>query len=624
MEAQLRQALDRVPEEPGCYLYKDAEGTVIYVGKAVSLRRRVFQYFQERADLSPKNRILVATIRDFEVLVVGSELEALVLEENLIKRFRPRFNVLLRDDKRYPYLQLTLGEPYPRLLVTRRPHLSADRYFGPFVHVGAMREALRLVHRHLGIRQCSLEIDRKLERPCLYFDLHQCDAPCVAWGESRDRYLEHVREAELLLDGKADGLLEELRHRMREASEALKYEEAARWRDSLRAVEIVREKQRVVLPEPKDVDVIALAPGDASAAVKVFFVRGGKLVDWQDCRLANAESADPSETLTAFVRQFYVGATAVPAELLLSHPVEEDAALGEWLSGKRGAKVQITWPQRGEKVALVRLCEANAREMLREAEGGDRRFGERKEARPLAPAGNVQAALEELRTVLALSGPPRRIDGFDISHFQGSQTVASMVVMADGRPAPGEYRRFKIKTVQGVDDFASMHEVVTRRYARVKAEGGPWPDLIVIDGGKGQLSAAVAALRELELNHLAVVGLAKRFEEIFVPGVFESIRLSERSPGRLLVQRLRDEAHRFAITFHRSLRAKALTHSALDDIPGVGPALKTRLLRVLGSVEGVRSAALERIAEVEGVGPKLARRIKEALSAEFDASGEMP
>jgi excinuclease ABC subunit C len=615
MEAGLRSQLDAVPELPGCYLYKDAQGKVIYVGKAISLRRRVYQYFQERADLSPKNRALVSAIRSLETVVVGSEVEALILEENLIKKYRPRYNVLLRDDKRYPYLQLTLSEPYPRLLVTRRPHQSKDRYYGPFVHVGAMRETLRLVHRHLGIRQCDIEIDRKLERPCLYYDLHQCGAPCVGWGESQAAYGEHVKQVQWLLDGREDSLSAEIARRMQAASEAEQYEDAARWRDGLRALEVVRQKQRVVLPEPKDVDVAALAEGaDGGAAVKVFFVRGGKLVDWQDCRLANAEQAEPGEALLAFLQQYYAGATAIPQELLLSHPVEGSGALADWLSQKRGARVTVTVPQRGEKLSLLRLCEANALEMLKEAgEDGARAIGQRRGSVPLAPARDLGAALRELQRELALPAPPRRIDGFDISHIQGSQTVASMVVMVDGRPARAEYRRYKVKTVQGVDDFASMEEVVGRRYARVQAEGGPWPDLIMIDGGKGQLSAALKALRALGLQHLPAIGLAKRFEELFVPGKVESLRLGPRSPGRLLVQRLRDEAHRFAITFHRQLRSKALAHSALDDVDGVGPALKKRLLRAFGSVEGVRQASLEQLRGVEGVGPRLAQRLKEAL-----------
>jgi excinuclease ABC subunit C len=617
LDEALRAALDRVPEDPGCYLYKDEAGKVIYVGKAINLRRRVFQYFQERADLTPKNRLLVAAIRSFETVVVGSEMEALVLEENLIKRYRPRYNILWRDDKRYPYLQLTLSEPYPRLLVTRRPHQSKDRYFGPFVHVAAMREALRLVHRHLGVRQCDIEIDRKLERPCLYYDLHQCGAPCVKWGETQPQYQEHARQAQLLLEGRQDGLLEDLAARMNAAAEGQRYEDAARWRDSLKAVELVRQRQRVVLAEPKDVDVMALAEAEAGgAAVKVFFIRGGKLTDWQDCRLANAEGATPGEVLGAFAKQFYAGASAVPQELLLSHAVEDAEALRQWLAAKRGTRVELAVPQRGGKADLLRLCEANAREMLREEDDAGRRFGERRGPQaPVAAARDVASALAQLQKVLHLPGPPKRIDGFDISHNQGSFTVASMVVAIDGRPARDQYRRYKVKTVAGVDDFASMQEVVGRRYARVQAEGGPWPDLIMIDGGKGQLGAAMKALAALGLQHLPVFGLAKRFEEFFVPHRVDSIRLGERDPGRLLIQRLRDEAHRFAITFHRQLRAKAITHSRLDDVAGVGPAMKKRLLKAFGSADGVAGATLEQLRQVEGVGPRLAQRLKEGLAA---------
>jgi excinuclease ABC subunit C len=621
MTPKLRELLDAVPESPGCYLYKNEQGKVIYVGKAINLRRRVFQYFQERADLTPKNRILVSQIDHFETVVVGTEVEALILEENLIKKYRPRYNVMWRDDKRYPYLQLTLSEPYPRLLVTRRPYLAQkDRYFGPFVHVSAMRETLRLVHRNLGIRQCDIVIDKKLERPCLYYDLHQCDAPCVKWGETLEQYGEHVKQTQLLLEGKGDNLTDELQKRMQAAAEAEQFEAAARWRDGLRAFALVQEKQRVVLSEPKDMDVIAMVTeegegGATLGAVKVFFIRGGKLVDWQDCRLSNVDPDDLGAAMGAFVPQFYGGASAVPAEVLLSHPVEEPEILRQWLSQKRGTRVELNIPQRGQKSQLIQMVQANAREMVKD---DDRRFGERqKEALNKTPAGrDIEGALEQLKEVLSLPEKPLRIDGFDISHFQGSQTVASMVVMMDGRPAPHEYRKYKIKTVAGVDDFASMEEVVGRRYRRVLDEGLPLPDLVMIDGGKGQLSAAMKAVAALGLtDKLRLIGLAKRFEEIFVPGRVESLRLDERSPGRLLIQRLRDEAHRFAITFHRSLRAKALVHSALDDIPGVGPAMKKRLLRAFGSVEGVKQATLEQLIEVEGVGPRLAARLKEGLNA---------
>jgi excinuclease ABC subunit C len=625
MTPKLRQLLDAVPEAPGCYLYKNTQGKVIYVGKAINLRRRVYQYFQERADLTPKNRILVSQIDHFETVVVGSELEALILEENLIKKYRPRYNVLWRDDKRYPYLQLTLSEPYPRLLVTRRPYLSQkDRYFGPFVHVSAMRETLRLVQRNLGIRQCDIVIDKKLERPCLYYDLHQCDAPCVRWGETQEQYAEHVRQAQLLLDGRGDNLTIELQRRMQAAAEGERFEEAARWRDGLRAFELVQQKQRVVLNEQKDMDVIAMVTeegqgGSTLGALKVFFIRGGKLIDWQDCRLANVDPDDPGAALGAFVQQFYGGASAVPNEVLLSHAVEEPELLRQWLSQKRGTRVELSAPQRGEKSKLIQLVQANAREMVTAADLDQaRKFGERRrEALPMVTAGrDIDGALDQLKDVLGLPERPKRIDGFDISHFQGSQTVASMVVMEDGRPARNEYRKYKIKTVTGVDDFASMEEVVLRRYKRVLEEGLPLPDLVMIDGGKGQLSAAMKAVHALGLDgRLHLIGLAKRFEEIFVPGRVESLRLDERSPGRLLIQRLRDEAHRFAITFHRSLRAKALVHSALDDIPGVGPAMKKRLLRAFGSVDGVRAASLEQLTAIEGVGPRLAARLKEGLHA---------
>ncbi len=594
----LEEKIQQVPERPGVYLYKDDSGRVIYVGKALVLKHRVRSYFQAGARHSPKTLALVARIRDLETIVTGSELEALILESNLIKRHRPRYNIILRDDKSYPYLKLTLDEEYPRLLVSRRPHTDKSRYYGPYVSAGAMRETLRLIHRHLGIRQCNIEIDRKRPRPCLYYDLHQCGAPCVSWGETKEQYQEHARQARLLLEGREDGLAEGLKKDMAAASEARDYEEAARLRDSLRAVQFVQTRQRVVFPDARDMDVIAMAyqgnpdSGDGGQeapdgeeagrdpasgprpepAIQIFFIRNGKLMDRQVCRLSNLEGSEPGEALESFVVQYYSGGVYVPEEVVLQHPVEEEAGLAQWLSRRRGSRVALTCPKRGEKLQLVRMVEQNAREVLRQDEMElQRRAGQ-------AAARQRQEALLELQEVFQLPHPPHRIEGFDISHIQGSHTVASMVVAEDGFPKRSDYRKYKIRTVEGVDDFASMREVVGRRYRRVLDEKLPMPDLIMIDGGRGQLGAAMEALRGLNLDHLPAVGLAKRLEEFFLPGRLESVRLTERSPGRLLMQRLRDEAHRFAITFHRQLRSKAISLSELDEVEGLGPKTKKRLL----------------------------------------------
>jgi excinuclease ABC subunit C len=399
------------------------------------------------------------------------------------------------------------------------------------------------------------------------------------------------------------------------ASQEERYEDAARLRDSLKALQFVRQRQRVVLKEPKDVDVIALAEaGQGSVVVQVFFVRAGKLIDRQTCHLKNFEGADPAELLASFVPQFYSGGAYVPEEIVLSHDFEEAGALQDWLSGKRASKVSLSFPKAGEKLKWLRMVEENAQQMLKEQ---DSLKDEDKDptALPAAPAKDIKAGLEELQKVFGLAGLPKRIEGFDISHIQGSQTVASMVVMLDGRPKPSEYRRFKIKTVEGVDDFKSMAEVVGRRYRRVLDEKKPLPDLILIDGGKGQLGAALKSLQALGLGALPCFGLAKRLEEFFVPGREQSLRLGERSPGRLMVQRLRDEAHRFAITYHRLLRSKAIRHSSLDDVPGIGPKLKAALIRAFGSVEGVRSATDEDLAKVKGLSAKKLGALREALHA---------
>jgi excinuclease ABC subunit C len=608
-----------IPTSPGCYLYRDSQSKVIYVGKAVDLRARTRSYFQDPARLSPKNRAMVARIAAMETIVTASELEALILECTLIKKFRPKYNILLRDDKTYPHLCLT-DEPYPRLVVTRQPRKGLGRLYGPFVDVGAMRATQRLILRQLGIRQCAIEIDRRLARPCLYYEIGQCGAPCVAWGESQGDYAEHVRQARQVLEGRESALLDELKAAMALASQEQEYEKAARLRDSIQAVETVRTRQTVVLPEPRDVDVAALAfrqtgfaaaEGEADAlrteaCVQLFFIRAGKLCDRQVFRLSNLEGADPGEVLEAFITQYYAAGAVVPEEVVLQHPVADPEVMADWLSGRRGQKVRLTVPQRGEKLALVRLVEENARQSL---EASAPVAG----AAPLAPARDLRAGLEELQRVFGLAGPPRRIEGFDISHVQGSHTVASMVVMLDGRLSPQEYRHYRIKTVKGVDDFASMREVVGRRYRRVLDEGLPLPDLIMIDGGKGQLGAALTALRGLGLERVAAFGLAKRLEEFFVPGREASIRLDERSAGRLMVQRLRDEAHRFAITYHRRLRSKAISLSELDEVPGVGPALKKRLLSVFGGLQGLKNAPLSGLEAVKGVNPGLAARIHEHL-----------
>jgi excinuclease ABC subunit C len=611
MNPALQEKLGHLPDKPGVYLYKNALGRVIYVGKAVSLRSRVRSYFQSSRGHSPKTLALLSHIADLEILVTSSEIDALILEGNLIKKHKPRYNILLKDDKSFPYLKLSTDEEYPRLLITRKPHEDGARYYGPYVHAGAMRVTQRLVQKHLGIRQCDIDIDRKRPRPCLYYDLHQCDAPCVSWGESSQQYQEHVRQAKLLLEGRQDTLLQDLKRRMLQASDKGAFEEAARLRDAVRALETVRLRQRVVLPSPKDVDVIALA-GEDDVVVQVFYIRSGKLIDRQTCALKNQEGADASELLASFVPQFYAGGVYVPEEIVVSHAFEDSQAVEAWLGKKRGSKVVLSFPQRGEKLKWIRMVEENARQMLKEQQDG----GATETAAPLTPAKDLKAGLEELKKVFKLAKIPKRIEGFDISHIQGSQTVASMVVLLEGRPENSQYRRYKIKTVKGVDDFKSMAEVVTRRYRRLLEEEGAsaLPDLILIDGGKGQLSAALGALKKLGLPAQPCFGLAKRLEEFFVPGAEKSLRLADRSPGRLMVQRLRDEAHRFAITYHRLLRSKALRHSRLDDVPGIGPALKKSLIAAFGSVEGVRLALNEDLSKIKGLSPQKLLKLREVLN----------
>ncbi len=609
MTPALIQKLAELPQRPGVYIYRDARGKVIYVGKAVNLRSRVRSYFQESKGHSAKTLALVGQIRDLETLVTPGEVDALILEGNLIKKHKPRYNILLKDDKSFPYLMLT-DEPYPRLLVTRKPHEAPGRYFGPYVHAAAMRETQRLVQRHLGIRQCDIEIDRKRPRPCLYYDLHQCDAPCVSWGETQKQYAEHAHQARLLLEGREDSLLDEIKTKMHAAAQGEKFEDAARWRDSWRALETVRARQRVVLKEPKDVDLIALAQGEGGqVVVQVFYVRAGKLIDRRDCRLRNHDGASPGEVLSSFLPQFYAGGTYVPDEIVVSHEFEDWTTTRAWLAKRRGKSLDLSFPQKGEKKRWVEMVEENARLLLKSYQAREAA----EQDLPQGAGSDGVGALAELAKIFGLAKPPRRIDGFDISHVQGSHTVASMVVMIQGRSTPSEYRHFKVKEVKGIDDFASMREVVGRRYRRMLDEKGPLPDLLLIDGGKGQLSAAMDALKKLGLEKLKVFGLAKRLEEIYLPGQEKPLRLDDRSPGRLMLQRLRDEAHRFAITYHRKLRAKAMTHSVLDDVKGLGPVLRKRLLTFFGSVDGLRRAKPGELEKIKGLSRAVRVRLQEAL-----------
>jgi excinuclease ABC subunit C len=610
----LEATLKRLPDRPGVYLMKDARGAVIYVGKAQSLRNRVRSYWQKQTGGGESQliRSVIDKIVDLEYTMTDSVSEALLLEINLVKRYRPRYNVRLKDDKSYPFIKITMGEDFPRIERTRKLPADGSRYFGPYASASSVDEAMNLIRRLFPFRTCTLDIHEgrnAIERPCLLYHIKRCQAPCVGYVGKAD-YRAQIDQIQLFLEGRQEVVARELSKQMQAASAATEYERAAALRDKVRAIERTMESQKMAAHSTTEEDVLGLARQDVQAAVQLFAVRGGKMVGRDVFLLDAPRESDDATVLAGFVQQYYSRATSIPPVVLV--PAVPDAApdLELMLSGRRGAAVHLRVPRRGDKRELLELATRNATETLA-----------REHARWLADHGKTLAALEELAEALDLPAAPLRIECYDISNFQGAQSVGSMVVFEDGRPRTGEYRRFRIKTVVGANDYASHQEVLRRRFVRAKSgdEGSEeelrWrlPDLVVIDGGKGQLSAAKEVLDELGYGDLAVVGLAKEREEIFLPNRDAPVLLPTTSPALYLMQRLRDEAHRFAITYHRALRAKAATRSAFDDLPGVGPKRRAALLQVFGSAKRVREAPVEQVAAVPGIGAALAAKIKAGL-----------
>ena len=600
--------LSALPTEPGVYLMKNADGKVIYVGKAIALRNRVRSYFQSTRGLTPKTRELVANITDWEVIRTDTPAEALILENELIKRYLPKYNVMLKDSKTYPYLKIT-EEEWPRIISTRRVVTDGGRYFGPYTSAGNAYRTLNLLNRLFPYRKCEKKITGK-DDVCLYYHIHQCTAPCIS-AVDRDTYMQAIEGAALFLSGRGDEILGPLEEEMQQASDAWNFERAADVRDRINAVKHVLERQKIVSASGQNVDVIALARGaGGDAGCQVGFIRNGKILGSEFFPMQAGIDDPDEEVLTGFVGQFYDEAAMVPPQLILPIPLPlEDAAFLEaWLRDKRGGKVEFIIPRRGEKKALVEMIAKSAVENL-----------EQQRIKFLSDDQRLTAAMSELANALDLPRLPRRIECFDISNIQGTNPVASMVVFEDGKPAKKEYRKFAIKTVQGANDFAMMKEVVGRRFRRHlsqdEEENGKWaalPDFVIIDGGKGQLNAALEALDEVGMR-VPIAGLAKEQEEFFLPGQSESILLPRDSQALYLVQRVRDEAHRFAITYHRQKRSKATFQSRLDDIPGVGPKRKKAMLKAFGSLKGIREASIEDLAKVEGVNQTLAEQIKSSL-----------
>ena len=621
------ERLKRVPEAPGVYLWKDAQGQLLYVGKSKQLRERMRSYFGAPRGLSAKTRRMVSQIADFDLILTQSELEALLLEMNLIKQHRPRYNILLKDDKTYPYIKVTLQEAWPRIFTTRQVLADGARYFGPYASAGSVRMALHMLNRLFAFRppyECKdarFNRHRKLGQPCLYHQMQRCLGPCVPDLVSQEDYRATVEAVCRFLEGKTEQVVRSIRQAMEAASDELNFERAAYLRDRIVAIEQIAERQQVVRMVEADQDVIAFARENGSAVVQVLFIRGGKLVNTEPFTLQGTEDESDTALLTSFITQFYTQAPHVPPTLLLAEHVEEPLIIAAWLAQKAGQKVVLSVPQRGEKKELVALAANNARQKLEELR-----------QQWLNSEQRAVAGLSELRDLLELPTLPQRIEGYDISNTQGQNSVASMVVFEQGEARPSAYRRFKIKTVVGANDVASLHEVLTRRFQRAAeaqraaatdtpgAQPATWavlPDLVLVDGGRGQVNAAVAALHALGFDHIPVVGVAKgpdrnRFD-LVRPTSDELLVLARTSSALNLVQRIDEEAHRFAITYHRKLRGKNALTSKLETIPGIGPKRKKALLQAFGSLDGIRKATLDELAAVPGMTKPAAEALKGRL-----------
>lgn len=583
----VEEKLKLLPDRPGVYIMKDSQGKIIYVGKAVVLKNRVRQYFQSNKNHTPKVRAMVSHIADFEIIMTHTEVEALILECNLIKKHRPRYNISLKDDKTYPYVKVTVQEEFPRVFITRRVLKDGARYFGPYTNATAVHESLKLLRRLFPLRTCK----QLQERPCLEYHIKRCLAPCAGKVE-KDEYDAMIRAVLLFLEGRTEEVEKELQYRMEAAAEAYHFEIAARLRDQLLAVRKIAEKQNIVTGSG-DQDAVGMARSEIGVVVQIFFIRAGKMIGREHFLLRGSEEESDEAILTAFLQQYYHRAAFIPREVLLPRelPQEDRQLMEAWLSEKKKrAKVQLVCPQRGTKHDIVVMAAGNAAKYLQD-----------EAARIKQANAQTRGAVEELGRYLGLKNPPERMECFDISHIQGSETVASMVVFEGGLPKKTDYRRFKIRSTEGKpDDFLSMREVTTRRY--VGLPEAELPDLIVIDGGKGQLSSALEIIRQ-QAGHkkVPVVGLAKQFELVFREGESEPVVLPRHSQALYLIQRIRDEAHRFAITYHRKLRGKRNLVSVLDHIVGIGPKRRQALWSHFGTLAKIKSASVEELAEVDGM-----------------------
>ena len=604
----IQEELKKLPGKPGVYIMHDEKDDIIYVGKAISLKTRVRQYFQSSRNKGAKIEQMVTHIRRFEYIVTDSELEALVLECNLIKEHRPKYNTMLMDDKAYPFIKVTVEEPFPRVMLARKMVKDKSKYFGPYTSAGAVKDTIELIRKLYQIRSCNRKLPRDIgkERPCLNYHIHQCKAPCQGYI-SQEEYRESVNEVIHFLNGNYDVILKELEEKMEEASEALEFERAIEYRELLTSVQKIAQKQKITDTAGEDRDILAVAVEEEDAVVQVFFIRGGRLIGRDHFYLKIAKGETQSEILSSFIKQFYAGTPYIPPRLMLPEEIEDRTVIEEWLTKRRGHRVRLIVPKKGTKEKLVELAKKNAQLVL----STDKERLKREEGRTIG-------AVKELEKLLGLTGIVR-MEAYDISNTNGFESVGSMVVYEKGRPKRNDYRKFKIKGVQGADDYASMEEVLTRRFEhglREKEEGKEmggftlFPDLILMDGGKGQVNVALRVLDKLRLN-IPVCGMVKddshRTRGLYYQN--EEIRIDKDSESFKLITRIQDEAHRFAITFHRQLRSQGQVHSILDDIPGVGPARRKDLMRHFENIEAIKNATVEQLKELPSMNEKSARDV---------------
>lgn len=611
--AQLEEQLRTLPTSPGVYLFKDKQDKVIYVGKAANLSSRVRSYFAAPNSLSSKIQQLVLRITGLEFIVTNSKQEALIVECNMIKKYHPRYNVRLKDDKTFPYLKVAVNENWPGVYITRRFQADGARYFGPFASAGSVRKTLRLIKRIFPFRSCNKHIDGTDKRPCLDYYIHRCLGPCIG-AVTKEEYQEVINQVMLFLGGKQELVLHELNSKMEAAARELQFERAALLRDQICAIENVIEGQKIAVALKGEQDVIAFAQNGGEAYVEIFFVRNNKLAGHEHFVMEGICDEQPSQIMASFVKQYYASASYIPSVILLQHPVDELPMYTQWLRKQRGSSVKLQVPQRGVKKQLVNMVAENASRSLLLAKAKQLNLE------------TVTSGLRELETNLRLPRTPMRIEGYDISDIQGALAVGSMVVLEKGWPKTAHYRRFRIKAVPGADDYAMMQEMLRRRFKRAViarsdgAEGisqeDSWtimPDLILIDGGKGHLNAALEVRRELGIDSIPMASLAKENEEVFVPGKAEPVDIPRDSPALHILQRARDEAHRFAISYHRKLRRKQGVTSVLDDIPGIGPKRKKALLQRFGSIQAIKETPLEELSQTKGITLTLAQKVKQYL-----------